>query len=154
MSNTGTLNVSVLGAAKEMYIKQLKIALTSLIHEGFVSLWEDAQKKEEDQGGYNFLKQFQLFLKDIPSWNQSILEEETRRIMGKVDFLMELVTAIFVSHVKILSSVRLGGSNSNIRIKVPTAEVFIHTIYTNAAEMIFYNPLVFQHHKIARVFYA
>ncbi len=144
--NSNALNVSVLGAAKEMYIKQLKIVLTPLIHEGFVSLWEDAQKKEDDQGGYNYLKQFQIFLKDIPNWNQTILEEETRRVLGKVDFLMELVTAVFVSHVKILASVRLGGKNRNIRIKVPNAEVFIHTVYTNAAEMIYYNPYVFQNH--------
>jgi len=145
-ANENALNVSVLGAAKEMYIKQLKIALTPLIHEGFVSLWEDAQKKEEEQGGYNYLKQFQIFLKDIPNWNQSILEEETRRITSKIDFLMELVTAIFVSHVKILASVRLGGKNRNIRLKVPMDLVFIHQVYTNAAEMIYYNPQIFQNH--------
>jgi hypothetical protein len=141
------MNVSVLGAAKETYIKQLKIVLTPLIHEGFVSLWEDAQNKEIDQGGYNFLRQFQIFLKDIPNWNKTILEEETKRILKKIDFLMELVAGIFVSHVKILSSVRLNGRNREIRIKIPTAEVFIHTVYTNAAEMIYYNPFVFQNHS-------
>ena len=140
------LNVSVLGAAKETYIKQLKTDLTPLIHEGFISLWEDAEQKEKEQGGYNYLRQFQLFLKDIPNWNQSILEDETERILDKVEYLMQLITAIFVSHVKILSSVRLGGDNRNIRIKIPKSDIFIHKVYINAAEMFYYNPYMFKNH--------
>ena len=63
MASNGALNVSVLGAAKEMYMRQLEISLIPLIHEGFISLWEDACRKEEEQGGINYLRQFQIFLK-------------------------------------------------------------------------------------------
>jgi hypothetical protein len=143
---SGALNVSVLGAAKETYTDQLKIHLVPLIHEGFISLYEDAKMKEESEGGHSIIKQFQVYLKDIPNWNQSILEEETRRILNKVDFLMELVTAVFVSHVKILASVKLSGNNRNIRIKIPTSDILIHTIYTNAAEMFYYDPIIFVKH--------
>jgi len=138
MSNQ--LNVSVLVAAREEYSEQLKRHLVPLMHEGFTSIYEDAEAEDGD----NVLVQFQIFLKQIPKWNQTILEEETKRIREKCPFLMDLVTAIFVSHVKILASVRIGGNHKNIRIKIPTAEVFLHSVYVNAAESFYYDPFVFE----------
>lgn len=146
MSNN-SLNVSVLGAAKETYTDQLRIHLIPVIHKGFVSLYEDAKQLEHAKGTYNYLKRFQMLLKDIPKWNQSILEEETHRILSEIEFLMELVTAVFVSHVKILASVKLSGNNRNIRIKIPTSDVFIHTVYTKTAEFIYYDPWVFNNYN-------
>ena len=135
------LNVSVLVCAKEEYTNQLKHYLTPLIQEGFQSIYEDAVLNDEEG---NALKQFQIFLKEIPKWNQTILDQETKRIKEKCEFLMDLVTAIFVSHVKILASVRLGGNHSNIRIKVPTSEIFIHSIYVGGAERFYYDPYPFE----------
>lgn len=134
------LNVSVLCAAKEEYTNQLKHYLTPLIQEGFVSIYDDAVIND-DTG--NVLRQFQIYLKQIPRWNQTILEQETKRIKDKCPFLMDLVTAIFVSHVKILASVRLGGNHNNIKIKIPTSEIFIHSVYVNSAEKFYYEPQPF-----------
>ena len=145
-----SLNVSTLATAREFYTEQLQIHLTPLIYEGFVSLYEDAKRKEDaepDFGG-NYLKQFQMLLRDVPYWNQSILEEETRRILNEVDFLMDVVAMIFVSHVKILYCVKLGGQSENIRIKIPTSDIFIHAIYCKAAEMIYYNPYDFANYHL------
>ena len=136
-----SLNVSVLVAAKEEYTNQLKYYLTPLIQEGCTSIYEDAVINDEEN---NPLRQFQIFLKQIPKWNQSILEEETKRIKDKCPFLMDLVTAIFVSHVKILASVRLGGNHTNIKIKIPTSEIFIHSVYVNVAERVYYEPQPFE----------
>lgn len=130
------LNVSVLVAARDEYTNQLKKYLVPLIQEGFVSIYEDSIEEDES----NPLRQFQIFLKEIPRWNQTILDQETKRIKDKCPFLMDCVTAIFVSHVKILASVRLGGSHSNIRIKIPTPEIFIHSVYIAAAEPFYYEP--------------
>ena len=135
------LNVAVLVSAKEEYTNQLKHYLCPLIQEGFTSIYEDAVINDSEN---NPLRQFQIFLKEIPKWNQTILEQETKRIKDKCEFLMDLVTAIFVSHVKILASVRLGGHHSNIKIKIPTSEIFIHSIYIMGAERFYYNPLPFQ----------
>jgi hypothetical protein len=134
------LNVSVIVAAKNEYTEQLKRHLTPLIQEGFTSIYEDAVLNDEE--GYP-LRQFQIFLKQIPKWNQTILDQETKRIKEKCPFLMDLVTAIFVSHVKILASVRIGGNHNNIKIKIPTAEIFVHSIYVNAAEQLYYDPYPF-----------
>lgn len=134
------LNISVLCAAKEEYSNQLKHYLTPLIQEGFMSIYEDANENDQE----NVLRQFQIYLKQIPRWNQTILEQETKRIKERCPFLMDLVTAIFVSHVKILASVRLGGNHGNIKIKIPTSEIFIHSIYVNSAEKIYYEPHPFR----------
>ena len=138
MSNQ--LNVSVLVAARDEYSDQLKRHLQPLIQEGFSSIYEDSVSEDE----YNPLKQFQIFLKQIPSWNQSILDQETTRIKEKCPYLMDMVTAIFVSHVKILASVRLGGKHSNIKIKIPTPEIFIHSVYVAGAECFYYSPEPFE----------
>ena len=137
MSNQ--LNVSVLVAARDEYSGQLKRHLQPFIYEGFLSIYEEAV--EEDK--YNPLKQFQIFLKQVPNWNQTILDMETTRIKNKCPYLMDMVTAIFVSHVKILASVRLGGKHSNIKIKIPTPEIFIHSVYVAGAECFYYNPELF-----------
>lgn len=130
------LNVSVLVAARDEYTNQLKKYLVPLIQEGFVSIYEDSQEEDDS----NPLRQFQVFLKEIPRWNQTILDQETKRIKDKCPFLMDCVTAIFVSHVKILASVRLGGNHNNIRIRIPTPEIFVHSVYIAAAEPFYYDP--------------
>lgn len=137
---SGQLNISVLVAAREEYLKQLKKHLTPLIQEGLISIYDDA--KEEDSS--NPLRQFQIYLKEIPKWNQTILDIETKRIKERCPFLMDCVTAIFVSNVKILASVRLGGNHSNIRIRIPTSEIFVHSVYIASAETFYYDPEPFE----------
>jgi len=144
-----SLNISVLGAARETYTEQLRLHLTPLIYQGFVCLYEDAKIRESETHEFgNELKQFQILLRDIPYWNQSVLEKETERILDAIDFLMDLVAIIFVSHAKILYSVRVGGNGKNIRIKLPTSEIFIHSVYCKAAEMIYYNPQSFRNYHL------
>jgi hypothetical protein len=133
------LNTNVLVSARDEYSNQLKRHLFPLIQEGIESIYTDSVTEDE----YNPLKQFQIFLKQVPNWNQTILEGETNRIKDKCPYLMDMVTAIFVSHVKILASVRLGGNHSNIKIKIPTPEIFIHSIYVAAAECFYYDPMPF-----------
>ena len=131
-------------------MRQLKLHLTPLVYEGLVSLYEDAKRREEELNEFNGneLKQFQKLLCDIPTWNQSILEEETRRILTEVDFLMEMVAAVFVGYVQILASIKLGGRDNKIRIRVPTSDIFIHAVYCNAAETFYYNPYKFRNYHV------
>jgi hypothetical protein len=58
---------------------------------------------------------------------------------------MDIVTAIFVSNVKILASIRLKGNNDNIKVKIPTCDLFVHSIYIETAQQIFYEPFLFYH---------
>ena len=53
---------------------------------------------------------------------------------------MDLITAIFVSHVKILACVRLKADSKSIQVKVPNLDTFLHKIIITIAEKIYYNP--------------
>jgi hypothetical protein len=136
------LNISVLVAARDEYIDQLKCILVPLILQGFNSIYQDALKLSENK---RTIYKFQELLKQIPQWNQTILQEESKRIKKKCPYIMDIVTAIFVTNVKILASVRLKGSKDDIRVKIPTSDIFIHGIYIESAHQIFYDPFLFYH---------
>jgi hypothetical protein len=137
-----SLNISVLVAARDEYIEQLKCILIPLLTQGFNSIYQDALKISENK---KTIYKFQELLKQIPQWNQTILQEESKRIKKKCPYIMDIVTAIFVTNVKILASVRLKGSREDIRVKIPTSDIFIHSIYIEAAQQIFYDPFLFYH---------
>ena len=141
------LNISVLVAARDEYIEQLKYILIPLIIQGFNSVYSDALRICE---GKFVIMKFQDLLEEILHWNQTILQEEAKRIKKKCPFIMNIVTAIFVSSVKILASVRLKGKNDNINIKIPTSDIFIHSIYLEAAQQIWYDPFLFYHKNHAK----
>jgi len=88
---------------------------------------------------------FQQFLKDVITWNQTILQGESMRIKNKCPYIMDIVTAIFVSNVKILASIRLKGDNENIKVKIPSCEIFVHSVYIESCQQIFYDPMLFYH---------
>ena len=136
------LNISVLVAARDEYIEQLKCIISPLLIQGVNSIYGDALKASN---GNKTIYQFQELLQQIPNWNQTILEQESNRMKKKCNYMMDIVTAIFVSNVKILASIRLKGNNDNIKVKIPTSDIFIHSIYLEAAQQIFYDPYLFYH---------
>ena len=136
------LNISVLVAARDEYIEQLKCIICPLINQGFMSIYNDAYAITN---GDNTIYKFQELLKAIPTWNQTILQNESKRIKKKCPYIMDIVTAIFVSNVKILASIRLSGESDNIKVKIPTSDLFIHSVYIEAAYNIFYDPFLYYH---------
>jgi len=136
------LNISVLVAARDEYIDQLKCIIVPLLIQGFNSIYNDAISISNNK---QVIYKFQELLKQIPQWNQTILQEESKRIKKKCQYIMDIVTAIFVTNVKILASVRLKGSKDDIRVKIPTSDIFLHGIYIASAERIFYDPFLFYH---------
>ena len=61
---------------------------------------------------------------------------------------MDLITAIFVSHVKILACVRLKTDNKSVKIKVPSLNSFLHKIIIACCEHIYYNPQCIHDEKV------
>lgn len=133
-----TLNVNVLVAAKEEYTKQLVYILSPQIYLVLLNVFNESQliKKKRSIS----LRNYQLFLKKIPHWNTVIIEKNTENIKVKIPYLLDLITAIFVSHVKILACVRLKSDSKSINVKVPNLDHFLHQIIITNAEKIYYNP--------------
>ena len=139
------LNISVLVAARDEYIEQLKCILIPMYIQGFNSIYQDAKRLTEERKEHGYIYNFQYLLKQIIRWNQSILQEEAKRIKRKCPYIMDIVTAIFVSSVKILASIRLKGNNDNVRIKIPSSDIFLHSIYMEAGSQIYLEPKLFYH---------
>lgn len=137
------LNVNVLVSAKEEYTNQLCYVLSPLIYQGVMSLFEESKKIPKQVRGISY-RNLQIVLANVQNWSSFIIEKETKRIKDSCAYLSDLVTAIFVSHVKILACVRLKGEHKNIKIKIPNMETFIHKIYILVCNK-FYNNVMLIH---------
>lgn len=140
-----TLNVNVLVAAKEEYTKQLINTLHTPIYDIIKDVYLDSQKHNvrRDISYSNFQRE----LKQVPNWASFKLEEKLSEINKKIPYLMDLITAIFVSHVKILACVRLKSDSKSIKIKVPNLNTFLHKIIISISENIYYNPHIIHDEK-------
>lgn len=141
-----TLNVNVLVAAKEEYSKQLINCIQPGIYEILLSIFDDSQKNNIRLNvSYS---NFQKELKGVPHWADYKLEEKLHSINRKFPYLMDLITAIFVSHVKILACVRLKTDDKSIKIKVPSLNSFLHKIIVGCCEQIYYKPNCIHDEKV------
>jgi hypothetical protein len=141
-----TLNVNVLVAAKEEYSKQLINCIQPGIYDILLSIFDDSQKNNVRLSvSYS---NFQKELKGAPHWADYKLEEKLNSINRKFPYLMDLITAIFVSHVKILACVRLKTDDKSVKIKVPSLNSFLHKIIVACCEQIYYEPKCIHDEKI------
>ena len=140
-----TLNVNVLVAAKDEYTKQF----INTIKPGFYDIIKNVYTESQKNNIRRTLSysNFQKELKGVPNWTSFKLEEKLHGINSKFPYLMDLVTAIFVSHVKILACVRLKSEDKSVKIKVPNLNTFLHKILIKCSECIYYNPEMIQDDK-------
>jgi hypothetical protein len=137
-------NNSIFVQAKIEYTKQLVNTLKPQMYDGIKSIYDDAKEIYKSNSSTSLLFIFRTLLEKIPEWNNELILNETERIIecSKCDWLDELVTAVYISHTKILMSI--GNSNSNkINLTIPKLINFIHKCYINIAREIWKNPLLF-----------
>jgi hypothetical protein len=130
---------------KTEYTIQLTNILVPLIFEGIISIYEDALKVANVD---EELKTFQLFLKKIPKWNNTLLNNETNRILCMStcpDLLINLVNAVIKSNIMILTNTPPSEKSSlKINTKFDFKE-FIHNCYIESARIFYNNPFLFYH---------
>lgn len=134
------LNINVLVTAKEEYTKQLVYLLSPEIYKILHNIFIESQQMKKKRS--ISIRNYQILLKKIPLWNTIIIEQNTKEIKDKIPYLLDLITAIFISHVKILACVKLKSDSKNIQVKVPNLDIFIHKIIITNAEKIYYNPSI------------
>lgn len=127
-------NMEVLVEAKKEYTNQLYDCMVPVITQSFSDMWNLSNKD---------VKQFQVYLQEVKHWNQSIIKEHTDAMFKNCQFFTELITAVMVAHVKILSSVRIGSEQRRISIKMPTTDLFVHHCYIHCARNVYYDPDIF-----------
>jgi len=133
-------NLNVLVEAKREYLGQLSHLMCPVMIETFDKVFEEAYTMSK---GRKVLIMFQKLLKEVPNWNEGMSKQHTDNIANRCAWFNDLLAAVFVSCVKILSSVRLGKDNKKISLKLPTNETFIQTCYNNIAKDIYKDPYIF-----------
>jgi hypothetical protein len=139
-------NLAVLVDAKTEYTKQLVNILKQNMYMGVKNILQEAKNEcalNKDQD--STMKYFQDLLSQIPKWNQDIINKESVRIIEEsgCDWLDDLITAVFVSHTRILTSINFSKNKKKINLKIPKIEHFIHQCYIEIARSFWKNPYMF-----------
>lgn len=138
-------DLHILVEAKTEYTKTLIHILSSCLLEGIQSIYSDSKSFCEKNRNNKYLITFQHNLSEIPKWNQSLISDEYSRIMDKsnCEWLDDLITAVFISHAKILTSIKVNESSKTLNLKIPKGEHFIHKCYIECSKEIYKNPYIF-----------
>ena len=123
--------------AKTEYMYQLADVIAPFAINTINQLYAAAKK---DAGFRKPTRSFQEKLREIPVWNQSMIDAQVTAIMNKYKFFPELVAAAFVSYVKILSSVKIHAHKPHIQLKLPADDVFVHKCFVNIAKTFYLDP--------------
>jgi hypothetical protein len=133
-------NLNILVEAKKEYTGQLCDIMIPVMITVFEDLYKEADKMAN---GKKVLIMFQKLLKEVPNWSNAMSKSHSDNIVDRCAWFSDLLAAVFVSHVKILSSVRLKTENKKISLKLPSNEVFIQTCYNNTAKDLYKDPYIF-----------
>ena len=136
-------NSSIYVQAKIEYTKQLINNLQYHFFDGVKSIYDDSKEIYKENSSSSQLFIFRTLLEKVPEWNNELIITETERIIeeSKCDYLEDLLTAVFISHTKILMSISV--NNGKINLTVPKLSNFIHKCYINIARDLWKNPLLF-----------
>ena len=144
-------NAPIFSQAKLEYTNQLIDILTPQLFDGIKSIYDEAKTVNNVNRTQSITLLFRNFLEKVPSWSSVIIETETDRIikMSDCDWLDDLITAVFISHTKILTSIGTNTSNTNIDLIIPKTINFIHKCYINIAREMWKNPYLYNENVIA-----
>ena len=139
--------LSNLNESRNEWCSRLVSIFTPLVVEGFRSIFNESWKLcvENDETN-KYLMTFQNLLTRIPKWNNTIIEDERRRIIERsgCNYLEDLITCVHVIQLKVLTCIRVGNKQKKIDISIPKLDTFIHKVYINAARKIYSNVYLFE----------
>ena len=144
-------NSPIFTQAKLEYTKQLIDILSPQLFDGIKSIYDEAKTVNLINRRQSITLLYREFLEKVPSWSNVLIETETDRIikMSMCDWMDDLITAVFISHTKILTSIGMNTSNNTIDLVIPKITTFVHKCYINIAREMWKNPYFFTENVIA-----
>jgi hypothetical protein len=140
--------MNLLVETKQEFTTQLINMLTPLIYEGIQSIYNDALEVSTNE---TIFKNFQTFLKNIPKWNNDMIETETNRILTNsksFSWLEDLIKATLKSNIIVLTYnptlTNQQKIDSSFYSNIKTTD-FIHKIYIECARELWNNPYLLYH---------
>ena len=136
--DSGKMNMGTIVEAKTEYTKQMINILQPIIYEALLVLYTSAVQTDED----NVLGGFAEELKNVPKWNNDVIKSEDDRIQSQCAYFEDLLTAVVLSNVRILTSIRMG-AKKKVKISMPSTMNFVHQVYVNISKDILINLRMF-----------
>ena len=133
-------NLNILVEAKREYMEQLCAIMCPMMIEKFEKIYEDTRKACKNR---KVLLNFQKTLKDVADWNDHTVKQVVTSLCDRCSWFNDLLAAVFVSFVKILSSIRLNSNKTKISVKLPANSVFIHGCMIAAAKDLYKDPYIY-----------
>lgn len=136
-------NFAVIVDAKSEYTKQLVNTLRGGMYHGIKRLFTECREKCEERGDLStVLTDFQSKLEEVPKWNQEVILGECDTLLSesKCDWIEDLITAVFVSHTRVLTSINFSKNKKQINLKIPKTDHFIHQCYVDIARIFYKVP--------------
>jgi hypothetical protein len=132
--------MDLLNESERRFTKKLCDAMIPVMIEAFWEIWLEAKKEVTDKKSKNTTLVFQELLRAIKTWNSSISLKNTEAIIKNQPLFPNLMAAVFVIHVKILSSIRTDRKSKKICIKLPANDVFVQRCYESCAKDLYERP--------------
>jgi hypothetical protein len=131
----------VLVEAKKEYTEQIVGFLRPAIFDDFFVMWRTAVEKNTKEP----MVGFQELLETIVDWDEKTILRKTDAIVKKsgCSFLDDLITAVFVAHMKVMLTVKNQNQKDKYRLQVPTANRFIHQTMIQCAREFWKAPYLF-----------
>ena len=138
------LNTPIFAQAKVEYTAQLVDMLYPHMFDGVKSIYDES-KLLYSRKKMPILLIFRELLEKVPIWNSEIIDSECSRIVSNssCDYIDDLITAVFISHTKILTSIGPNKSFQKINVTIPKTSTFVHKCYINTARELWKNPYLF-----------
>ena len=138
--------MSNLHEARNEWCSRLISIFTPLVNEGVKSIFNEAYKLcNENKEPDKYLMSFQNLLSSIPKWNNTIIENEVKRIIERsgCSYLEDLITCVHIIQLKVLTCVRVGNRQKKIDISIPELQSFVHKVYIHTARKCYSNVYLF-----------
>jgi len=134
-------NNYIYAQAKVEYTNQLIDLLKENFFDKFLEIYNESKKETNSQDSI-FLN-FRKSLEQVPTWNQNTVQTESDSLV-KCDWIDDLITAVYLTHTKILLSVGKNDKNKKIDLTIPKTHNFIHKCFIVIARELWKNPYLYK----------
>ena len=132
-------STAILVEAERKFMIKLCNAMTPVMIDAFYDMYKKAIEMSK---GRQTLIHYQTLLQEVPHWNNTIVKQHADAIIKSCSMFPNLLAAVFVISVKIMSAVRISTDSKKINIKLPSNDVFVHSCYIAAAKGLYEDPYV------------
>ena len=142
------IHISSLHESRNEWVARLVTILTPNIFTGLQTMFHNALNLSVSQNQKEkYLMTFQNLLLQIPKWNNELIQTEVSRIItvSQCNYIEDLITCVHIIQLKALTCVRVGATEKNVDINIPSLNDFIHKVYINVARVIYINIYLFEH---------